>query len=135
VDTDEFEIKATGPEMKDRVWTRSTMGAACSIADQAVERLGYKRAEVVNTYGGHRSDVLYSKEATMAEMQTEVQMLELVDGMGVDRAIMVKASPLPICCDPGKHCAHHGEGPFFCCKCAAEFSFADVVEMQKGKKR
>jgi len=138
MDTDEFEIKATGTDMQDRVWTRSTMGAACSIADQAVERLGYQRAEVVNTYGGHRSDVLYSKEAVMAEMQTEVQMLELVDGMGKDRALMVKPSPLPICCDPGRHCAHHGEGPFNCCKCGAEFSYADVVEQQrlakKGKK-
>ena len=61
MDTDEFEIKATGTDMQDRVWTRSTMGAACSIADQAVDRLGYQRAEVVNTYGGHRSDTLYVK--------------------------------------------------------------------------
>jgi hypothetical protein len=58
----------------------------------------------------------------MAEMQKEPQMLELIDGMGIEPAIMTKASPLPICCDPGKHCAHHGGGPFFCCKCAAEFT-------------
>lgn len=58
----------------------------------------------------------------MAEMQKEPQMLELIDGMGIEPAIMTKASPLPICCAPGKHCAHHGEGPFFCCKCAAEFT-------------
>jgi len=138
VDSDEFEIKATGQGMEPRIWTRSTMGAACAIADQAISKLGYTNAEVVNTYGGHRSDPLYvikDKEVQpMAEMQTEVQMLELVDGYGKERALMTKASPLPICCDPGKHCAHHGGGPFFCCKCAAEFSYADVVE-QKGKKK
>ncbi len=69
----------------------------------------------------------------MAEIQKGVQQLELVDGYGKEPAIMVKASPLPICCDPGMHCAHHGGGPFFCCKCAAEFSYADVVEAQQGK--
>lgn len=59
MDTDEFEIKATGEGMETRTWTRSTMGAASAIADQAVTKLGYALAEVVNTYGGHRSDVLY----------------------------------------------------------------------------
>ena len=60
----------------------------------------------------------------MADMQKEVQQLELVDGDGKTAAIMTKASPLPICCAPGKHCAHHGCDPFFCCKCAAEFDYA-----------
>jgi len=68
----------------------------------------------------------------MSELQKEVQHLELVDGDGKVAAVMTKASPLPICCDPGRHCAHHGGDPFFCCKCAAEFSYADVVE-KKGK--
>lgn len=57
-DTDEFEIKATGPQ-GERIWTRSHYGTAKIIADQTITKLGYTRAEVVNTYGGHRSSVLY----------------------------------------------------------------------------
>lgn len=60
---DEFEIKATGhPTEPDRIWTRATMAPCSFIADQAVSRLGYARAEVVNTYGGHRSEPLYVAE-------------------------------------------------------------------------
>ena len=57
-DTDEFEIKATGPE-GERIWTRSTYDVAKYIADSTITKLGYHRAQVVNTFGGHRSDVLY----------------------------------------------------------------------------
>lgn len=59
----------------------------------------------------------------MAEIQKGVQSLELVDGEGKVPAVMTKASPLPIQCDSGRHCAHHGCNPFFCCKCAAEFDY------------
>jgi hypothetical protein len=62
-DTDEFEIKATGPE-GERIWTRSHYDTAKFIADQTITRLGYQRAQVVNTFGGHRSDVLYEVTAT-----------------------------------------------------------------------
>lgn len=56
---DEFLIVAKGPNLEDRSWTRSTLGVAQHIADQAVTRLGYAHATVVNTFGGHISDTLY----------------------------------------------------------------------------
>ena len=62
--TDEFEIKATKKDAEPRIWTRSTYVTSKIIADQAVVKLGYERAEVVNTYGGHRSDPLYVVDAT-----------------------------------------------------------------------
>lgn len=60
----------------------------------------------------------------MADMQNDVQRLELIDGYGKEPAKMTKASPLPVSCEPGQHCAHHGKDPFFCCKCGAEFKAA-----------
>lgn len=60
--TDEFEVKATCPTKGQRVWTRDSLEAAKSIADQAISKLGYTRAQVVNTFGGHRSNVLYLAE-------------------------------------------------------------------------
>ena len=56
---DEFLIEATCPGKPNRSWTRSTLGVAQHIADQAIRTLGYTRAEVRNTFGGHLSDVLY----------------------------------------------------------------------------
>lgn len=56
---DEFLIQADGPGMENRSWTRSTLGVAQYIADQAVTKLGYAHAEVRNQYGGHLSDTLY----------------------------------------------------------------------------
>lgn len=59
------------------------------------------------------------------EIQRGEQLLELVDGDGKVPAVMTRAASLArIQCDPGKHCAHHGSGPFFCCRCAAEFKYA-----------
>lgn len=50
------------------------------------------------------------------------QMLELIDGFGKTRAVMTKAAPTDLGqCAPGRHCAHHGSDPFFCCRCGAEF--------------
>lgn len=67
---DEFEIKATHPDMEERVWTRDTLGVSKFIADQAVDKLGYQRAAMVNIYGGHRSDELYVKgEKPMSEIE------------------------------------------------------------------
>lgn len=63
MDTDEFEIKATGNQ-GERIWTRNTYDVAKHIADSAIRKLGYTRAAVVNTFGGHRSDTLYEVTAT-----------------------------------------------------------------------
>jgi hypothetical protein len=53
----------------------------------------------------------------------EDQKLELIDGMGKHLARMIEPAPrlLSAQCAPGRHCAHHGAGPFFCCRCAAQF--------------
>lgn len=60
MDTDEFLIKAIGhPSEPDREWTRSHLITAKVIADAATGRLGYGKAWVVNTYGGHVSDPLH----------------------------------------------------------------------------
>ena len=60
MDTDEFEITATEhPHMETRVWTRSKYDTAKFIADSAITKLGYGKAVVINTFGGHRSDTLY----------------------------------------------------------------------------
>ena len=56
---DEFLIVAKAEGQPDRSWTRSTLGVSQHIADQAVTRLGYTHATVVNTFGGHISDTLY----------------------------------------------------------------------------
>lgn len=70
METDEFEIKATGHETEaDRIWTRSKYDVAKFIADQTITRLGYKQAEVVNTFGGHRSDPLYVVTATHSRIE------------------------------------------------------------------
>lgn len=60
-DEDEFRISAfmESQVMPSRKWTRSTLAAAKSIADQAVSKLNYLTAEVRNTFGGDISDVLY----------------------------------------------------------------------------
>lgn len=67
----------------------------------------------------------------MADLQKEAQRLELVDGNGKEAAVMTKASPLPTQCDPDRHCAHHGGGPFFCCRCGAEFRSAWDLHLVK----
>jgi hypothetical protein len=55
------------------------------------------------------------------------QQLELIDGMGKQTARMLRTAFKVVGgqCLPGRHCAHHGPGPFFCCRCGAEFT---VVE-------
>ena len=64
LDTDEFEITATATGKEPQVWTRSHYGVAKVIADQTITKLGYEKAVVVNTFGGHRSDVLYEVTAS-----------------------------------------------------------------------
>lgn len=59
MDTDEFEITATHPNKDPKVWTRSHYNTAKIIADSTITRLGYEKAVVINTFGGHRSNVLY----------------------------------------------------------------------------
>ena len=61
---DEFEITATHPDRESKVWTRDKYEVAKVIADSTVTRLGYEKAVVVNTFGGHRSDVLYEVTAS-----------------------------------------------------------------------
>lgn len=70
--TDEFEITATGHATEDdRMWHRSTLDVAKFIAEQAVERFGYARAEVINAFGGHRSDPLYIVRPGLIETPPE----------------------------------------------------------------
>ena len=57
----------------------------------------------------------------MADKQTDVQWLELVDGLDVEACIMTEPSALEKQCAPNRHCARHGSGPFTCCKCGAQF--------------
>ncbi len=59
---DEFQITATSSTKETRIWTRSYLNVSKFIADQAISRLGYDKAEVVNTYGGVVSDPLYVVE-------------------------------------------------------------------------
>jgi hypothetical protein len=61
---DEFEIQATGHQTEpDRIWTRDKLDAAQWVADRAIRSLAYGKAVVINTYGGVRSDPLYTVEA------------------------------------------------------------------------
>jgi len=58
--TDEFRIDATDVSGAPvRRWTRNSFDVSTFIADQAVERLGFVRAEVRNQFQGDISDVLY----------------------------------------------------------------------------
>lgn len=57
--SDEFQIKAWKEDGTEKVWERSTLAIAKSIADQTIEK-GYVYAEVRNTYGGHISDPLHT---------------------------------------------------------------------------
>lgn len=64
---EEFKIEAfktneSGREIT-RIWTRDKLSVAKFIADSAVEKLGYSRAEVRNTFGGDVSNLLYKIEA------------------------------------------------------------------------
>lgn len=67
--TDEFEVRGYTDDEGERggTWTRATLAASMAFAEELVARHGYRRAEVRNTYGGHRSDVLYGLQATDGE--------------------------------------------------------------------
>ena len=70
--TDEFEITASGHATSaDQMWHRSTLDVAKFIADQAIQRLGFTRAVVINTFGGHRSNPIYIATPEGGEMQAE----------------------------------------------------------------
>lgn len=56
---DEFLIIASGGKGPNREWTRNNFSAAQMVADRA-SRLGYAKVEVFNTYGGYKSDALYT---------------------------------------------------------------------------
>ena len=73
--TDEFEVVATGDDMPIKRWTRTRLEPCQFIAQRAVEDLGYSKAEVFNTYGGDRSDALY----TVTPEQV-INQLELANG-------------------------------------------------------
>lgn len=57
--TNKFRITASKPGCKDRVWTRNSYGAAKTVAEGAVIKLGYVVAKVINTFDGDLSDTLY----------------------------------------------------------------------------
>jgi hypothetical protein len=56
---DEFLIVAYKEGKPNQEWTRSYLSSAQMVADRAI-RLGYSKVEVFNTYGGHKSDALYT---------------------------------------------------------------------------
>lgn len=62
--SEEFEVRATGPDMPVRIWTREKLDPCKFIAERAVEDLGYTKAEVVNTFGGVRSNPIYTVTPT-----------------------------------------------------------------------
>lgn len=61
---DEYEIKATGEGMEDRIWTRDKLSSSKKVAEGAIAKLGYSKAEVFNTFGGHRGWSLYTVTPT-----------------------------------------------------------------------
>lgn len=71
MDTDEFEITATHPDKEPKVWTRNKYETAKVVADSTITRLGYLKAVVVNTFGGHRSDVLYEVTGSHSSLQSK----------------------------------------------------------------
>lgn len=50
--------------------------------------------------------------------------VEIIDGMGPEKVMMTRA---PVDDLDHDHCAAHGEGPFGCCLCGAEFMPIDLV--------
>lgn len=50
-----------------------------------------------------------------------ILMLVVIDGMAPMRVRMVKQPVIGNGCVDDKHCAAHGAGTFFCCRCGAEF--------------
>jgi hypothetical protein len=56
---DEFEIIATDADGTSRVWKRSRLAPCKVIAESAVQKLGYQKAQVFNVFGGNRSESLY----------------------------------------------------------------------------
>lgn len=52
--------------------------------------------------------------------------LELIDGCGPMRArYATKAKQPETMCHDERHCAHHGNNPFFCCRCGAVLEYDD----------
>ena len=56
---DEFEIIATDADGTSRVWKRSRLASSKAIAEFAVNKRGYVKAQVFNVFGGNRSESLY----------------------------------------------------------------------------
>lgn len=53
--------------------------------------------------------------------------LSLIDGLPPEPVLMVKPPTVSRPCSDDRHCAQHGNGPFFCCKCGAEFIYKSEV--------
>lgn len=53
-------------------------------------------------------------------------MERVIDGNPPQAVRIVSQAKVAPCCDPGRHCAAHGSGPFFCCRCGAESKLAPV---------
>lgn len=68
---EEFEIKATGHATKeDLILTRSYLAPSIFLAEKAIQ-IGYSRAEVINTFGGHRSQPIYVATPEGGALQPE----------------------------------------------------------------
>lgn len=51
--------------------------------------------------------------------------LQVIDGMPPEPVKFInQADPRVKSCNPDRHCACHGGGPFYCCKCGALFESA-----------
>ena len=53
----------------------------------------------------------------------KTQMERVVDGRWHERVVMVRPPKVEPGCAEGRHCACHGDGPFFCCTCGAMFDY------------
>lgn len=56
------------------------------------------------------------------------QRERVIDGRGYETVFQVTPGSMQPECAPGAHCAAHGEGPFFCCRCGAEFRLPTETE-------
>lgn len=61
------------------------------------------------------------KQAPLPPNGTRVYELELIDGMGPEKATM-RSGPVAGLAECRNHCAHHGSSVFHCCRCGSTFT-------------
>jgi hypothetical protein len=54
----------------------------------------------------------------------KTQNERVMDGQGTMPVIIWTEPKIKPGCETGRHCAAHGAGPFYCCKCGASFVLA-----------